>query len=97
MRFGRHGQFPDAVFVLQGLICYKPSEQEGCFLREMDKSDYDNVHALLRESPQKVLARQHVSGLQLTALTGYMRLAKLHTVTEEEDSQFALSALPGVS
>lgn len=55
--FGRDGQFPDAVFVLQGLICYKPSEQDGCFLREMDQSDYDNVHALLRESPQKVLAR----------------------------------------
>ncbi|XP_075890804.1 BRICHOS domain-containing protein 5 isoform X2 [Nelusetta ayraudi] len=37
----------------RGLICYKPSEQDGCFLREMDQSDYDNVHALLRESPQK--------------------------------------------
>lgn len=72
--------------MLQGLICYKPSEQEGCFLRKMDKSDYDNVHTLLGESQQKVLA----VGLQFKALTGYMRLTELNTGTKEEASQFAL-------
>lgn len=49
------------VSVLQGLICYKPVEQESCFLRKMDKSDYEHVHSLLQESTQKVSAWQHVS------------------------------------
>lgn len=40
--------------VLQGLICYKPVDQESCFLRKMEKSDYDNVHSLLHESTHKV-------------------------------------------
>ncbi|KAM6964062.1 BRICHOS domain-containing protein 5 isoform 2-T2 [Tautogolabrus adspersus] len=36
-----------------GLICYKPAEQQSCFLRQMEKSDYDNVHSLLQESTDK--------------------------------------------
>lgn len=38
----------------QGLICYKPGDQDSCFLREMDQSDYDNVHSVLQESTHKV-------------------------------------------
>ncbi|XP_069012086.1 BRICHOS domain-containing protein 5 [Embiotoca jacksoni] len=36
--------------VKHGLICYKPVEQESCFLRDMERSDYDNVNSLLRQS-----------------------------------------------
>ncbi|XP_047183414.1 BRICHOS domain-containing protein 5 isoform X2 [Scophthalmus maximus] len=32
-----------------GLICYKPVYQDGCFLRQMEQSDYDNVQSLLHE------------------------------------------------
>uniref|UniRef100_A0A8C2Z0E9 BRICHOS domain containing 5 n=2 Tax=Cyclopterus lumpus TaxID=8103 RepID=A0A8C2Z0E9_CYCLU len=39
--------------VKHGLICYKPVEQESCFLRKMEQSDYDNVHSLLHESTHK--------------------------------------------
>lgn len=39
--------------VLQGLICYNPLDLGNCFLRKMDKSDYDNVRSLL-ESTQTV-------------------------------------------
>ncbi|XP_076025830.1 BRICHOS domain-containing protein 5 [Genypterus blacodes] len=36
--------------IKHGLICYKPVDQESCFLRKMEKSDYENVHSLLQES-----------------------------------------------
>lgn len=49
------GKLPEGCAVgLQGLICYKPVDQESCFLRTMDKSDYDNVHSLLHKSTPKV-------------------------------------------
>lgn len=40
--------------VFQGLICYKPVNQDSCFLRNMEASDYKNVHSLLRESTHEV-------------------------------------------
>ncbi|XP_072229300.1 BRICHOS domain-containing protein 5 isoform X2 [Leuresthes tenuis] len=36
--------------VKHGLICYKPAAQDSCFLRAMEKSDYDSVNSLLRKS-----------------------------------------------
>ncbi|XP_040885147.1 BRICHOS domain-containing protein 5 [Toxotes jaculatrix] len=39
--------------IKHGLICYKPVNQDGCFLRKMEQSDYDSVHSLLRESTHK--------------------------------------------
>ncbi|XP_037611550.1 BRICHOS domain-containing protein 5 isoform X2 [Sebastes umbrosus] len=39
--------------IKHGLICYKPVDQDSCFLRKMEKSDYDNVHSLLHESTHK--------------------------------------------
>nr|XP_046233707.1 BRICHOS domain-containing protein 5 isoform X2 [Scatophagus argus] len=39
--------------VKHGLICYKPVDQESCFLQKMEKSDYDNVRSLLHESTHK--------------------------------------------
>uniref|UniRef100_A0A8D3A8L0 BRICHOS domain containing 5 n=1 Tax=Scophthalmus maximus TaxID=52904 RepID=A0A8D3A8L0_SCOMX len=37
-----------------GLICYKPVYQDGCFLRQMEQSDYDNVQSLLHEQTHQV-------------------------------------------
>ncbi|XP_060795693.1 BRICHOS domain-containing protein 5 [Neoarius graeffei] len=37
-----------------GLICYKPDSQDSCFLRQMEPSDYENMHILLNESKQQV-------------------------------------------
>uniref|UniRef100_A0A3B4DQY2 BRICHOS domain-containing protein n=1 Tax=Pygocentrus nattereri TaxID=42514 RepID=A0A3B4DQY2_PYGNA len=37
-----------------GLICYKPDDQDTCFLRQMETSDYENMHVLLNESQQQV-------------------------------------------
>lgn len=39
--------------VREGLICYKPVNQESCFLQKMEKSDYDNVRSFLHESTRK--------------------------------------------
>lgn len=38
--------------MLQGLICYRPEEQDGCFLQQMDETDYGNVRSLLQEPVQ---------------------------------------------
>ncbi|KAJ7984709.1 hypothetical protein DPEC_G00357570 [Dallia pectoralis] len=38
--------------VKHGLICYKPENQGNCFLRTMERSDYENVHSLLQQSTQ---------------------------------------------
>ncbi|XP_008302538.1 BRICHOS domain-containing protein 5 [Stegastes partitus] len=40
--------------IKRGLICYKPVDQESCFLREMEQPDYDNVNSLLHEPTRKV-------------------------------------------
>ncbi|XP_029384325.1 BRICHOS domain-containing protein 5 isoform X2 [Echeneis naucrates] len=40
--------------IKRGLICYKPAEQDSCFLQEMEQSDYDNVHSLFRNSTHKI-------------------------------------------
>ncbi|XP_030630972.1 BRICHOS domain-containing protein 5 [Chanos chanos] len=37
-----------------GLICYKPDNQDTCFLRKMEKSDYENMHVVLNETEQQV-------------------------------------------
>ncbi|XP_042253972.1 BRICHOS domain-containing protein 5 [Thunnus maccoyii] len=39
--------------IKHGLICYKPVDQDSCFLRDMETSDYENVHSLLSESTHK--------------------------------------------
>ncbi|XP_036427659.1 BRICHOS domain-containing protein 5 isoform X3 [Colossoma macropomum] len=38
----------------EGLICYKPDNQDTCFLRQMETSDYENMHVLLNESQQQM-------------------------------------------
>ncbi|XP_071247170.1 BRICHOS domain-containing protein 5-like [Salvelinus alpinus] len=39
--------------VKHGLICYKPENRDTCFLRKMERSDYENVHSLLQQSTQQ--------------------------------------------
>ncbi|KAK5850572.1 hypothetical protein PBY51_001440 [Eleginops maclovinus] len=39
--------------IKHGLICYKPVDQESCYLRKMEESDYENVHPLLQASTHK--------------------------------------------
>uniref|UniRef100_A0A665TEE2 BRICHOS domain containing 5 n=1 Tax=Echeneis naucrates TaxID=173247 RepID=A0A665TEE2_ECHNA len=53
--------------VLQGLICYKPAEQDSCFLQEMEQSDYDNVHSLFRNSTHKVTSEWQTEFLGVLA------------------------------
>ncbi|XP_068610869.1 BRICHOS domain-containing protein 5 [Brachionichthys hirsutus] len=51
------------------LICYKPVEQDSCFLRPMGRSDYDNVHALLHEQQR---SHVHLSGNETQRLTEFL-------------------------
>ncbi|XP_056326021.1 BRICHOS domain-containing protein 5 isoform X2 [Danio aesculapii] len=37
-----------------GLVCYKPDNQDSCFLRRMESWDYENMHSQLNESEQQV-------------------------------------------
>ncbi|XP_065098588.1 BRICHOS domain-containing protein 5 [Paramisgurnus dabryanus] len=38
----------------QGLVCYKPDNQDSCFLRQMESLDYENVKSQLNKSEQEV-------------------------------------------
>ncbi|KAF1374122.1 hypothetical protein PFLUV_G00245980 [Perca fluviatilis] len=53
-----------------GLICYKPVDQDSCFLRKMEKSDYDNVQSLLHESTHK--SQFQLSGNETRRQTEYL-------------------------
>ncbi|KAM9336888.1 BRICHOS domain-containing protein 5 [Symphorus nematophorus] len=57
--------------IKHGLICYKPVEQESCFLRKMEKSDYDNVHSLLHDSTHKQ-SQFHLSGNETQRQTEFL-------------------------
>ncbi|XP_070783793.1 BRICHOS domain-containing protein 5 [Enoplosus armatus] len=68
-----------------GLICYKPVEQESCFLRKMEKSDYDNVHSLLHESTHK--SQFQLSGNETqrqTEFLGVLAASQVDVSTLEE-------------
>ncbi|XP_078135650.1 BRICHOS domain-containing protein 5 isoform X1 [Sander vitreus] len=57
--------------VKRRLICYKPVDQDSCFLRTMEKSDYDNVQSLLHESTHKQSQFQ-LSGNETRRKTEYL-------------------------
>ncbi|XP_056628021.1 BRICHOS domain-containing protein 5 [Triplophysa dalaica] len=40
--------------VRQGLVCYKPDNQDSCFLRRMESLDYENVKSHLNKSETQV-------------------------------------------
>ena len=43
------------------MVCYKPDNQETCFLRNMEKSDYENMNSLLLDSTKKVEQVSHLA------------------------------------
>ncbi|XP_024913885.1 BRICHOS domain-containing protein 5 [Cynoglossus semilaevis] len=45
--------------IKHGLICYRPEEQNSCFLQKMQQFDYDNIQSLLQK-------KAHQSYYQLT-------------------------------
>ncbi|XP_056286506.1 BRICHOS domain-containing protein 5 [Pseudoliparis swirei] len=74
--------------VKHGLICYKPVEPDGCFLRKMEKPDYDNVHGLLRESTHK--SHFQLSGNETrrqTEFLGVLADSRVDAATLEEPLQ----------
>ncbi|XP_049418535.1 BRICHOS domain-containing protein 5 isoform X4 [Epinephelus fuscoguttatus] len=75
--------------IKHGLICYKPVNQESCFLRKMEKSDYDNVHSLLNDSTHKQSQFQ-LSGNETrrqTEFLGVMGASQVDVSTLEEPLQ----------
>ncbi|XP_071387069.1 BRICHOS domain-containing protein 5-like [Centroberyx affinis] len=75
--------------IKHGLICYKPVDQESCFLRKMEKSDYENVHSLLRESAHKQSQFQ-LSGNETqrqTEFLGVLGASQVDVSTLEEPLQ----------
>ncbi|KAM3859800.1 BRICHOS domain-containing protein 5 [Diretmus argenteus] len=74
--------------IKHGLICYKPVDQESCFLRKMEKSDYENVQPLLQDTT-------HKSHFQLTGnktqrqteFLGVMGASQVDVSTLEESLQ----------
>ncbi|KAL7372734.1 hypothetical protein ABVT39_021555 [Epinephelus coioides] len=75
--------------IKHGLICYKPVNQESCFLRKMEKSDYDNVHSLLNDSAHKQSQFQ-LSGNETqrqTEFLGVMAASQVDVSTLEEPLQ----------
>ncbi|XP_068440013.1 BRICHOS domain-containing protein 5 [Clinocottus analis] len=74
--------------IKHGVICYKPVEQESCFLRKMEKSDYDNVHSLLHESTPK--SQFQLSGNETrrqTEFLGVLAASQVDASTLEEPLQ----------
>ncbi|XP_034049288.1 BRICHOS domain-containing protein 5 [Thalassophryne amazonica] len=75
--------------IKHGLICYKPVQQESCFLQTMDKSDYENVRSLRRESTHEQSQFQ-LSGndtLRQTEFLGVLADSQVDVSTLEEPMQ----------
>ncbi|XP_045924161.1 BRICHOS domain-containing protein 5 isoform X2 [Micropterus dolomieu] len=71
-----------------GLICYKPVNEESCFLRKMDRSDYDNVHSLLHESTRE--SQFQLSGNETRRQTEFLEVlaaSQVDVATLEEPLQ----------
>ncbi|KAM4624522.1 BRICHOS domain-containing protein 5 [Polymixia lowei] len=75
--------------IKHGLICYKPVDQESCFLRKMEKSDYENMRSLLNESTHKKSQFQ-LSGNETrreTEFLGVLGASQVDVSTLEEPLQ----------
>ncbi|CAL8260815.1 unnamed protein product [Arctogadus glacialis] len=57
--------------VKHGLVCYKPANQETCFLREMDQSDYQRVGSVLPESTHQ-MSQFQLSGSEIHRQTEFL-------------------------
>ncbi|KAM3591722.1 uncharacterized protein V6R79_006384 [Siganus canaliculatus] len=74
--------------IKQGLICYKPEDQQSCFLRRMEPTDYDNVHSLLYESGQKSPFQVSGNRTQMqTEFLGVLAASQVDVSTLEEPVQ----------
>uniref|UniRef100_A0A3B5L1N5 BRICHOS domain containing 5 n=1 Tax=Xiphophorus couchianus TaxID=32473 RepID=A0A3B5L1N5_9TELE len=49
--------------VKHGLICYRPADQQRCFLQTMERSDYDHVGSLLSGPQNQVNGRTQFLGV----------------------------------
>ncbi|XP_041819312.1 BRICHOS domain-containing protein 5 [Chelmon rostratus] len=74
--------------IKHGLICYKPVDQESCFLRKMEESDYDNVRSLLHQSEHKSQFQLSGNGTQRrTEFLGVLAAGQVDVSTLEEPIQ----------
>nr|XP_019938880.1 PREDICTED: BRICHOS domain-containing protein 5-like isoform X2 [Paralichthys olivaceus] len=74
--------------VKHGLICYKPVDQDTCFLQKMEESDYDNVHSLLHEQTHQ--SHFQLSGNETqrqTEFLGVLAASQVEVSTLEEPLQ----------
>ncbi|XP_049418534.1 BRICHOS domain-containing protein 5 isoform X3 [Epinephelus fuscoguttatus] len=78
--------------IKHGLICYKPVNQESCFLRKMEKSDYDNVHSLLNDSTHKARGNRGWSTSALTSAFPATSACPCASTTCPSDCAFSSSA-----
>ncbi|XP_061563593.1 BRICHOS domain-containing protein 5 [Cololabis saira] len=74
--------------VNHGLICYRPVDQDGCFLQTMEQSDYDNVNPLLQESTHKTHFQLSVNATQRqTAFLGVLGASEVNASSLEDPVQ----------
>ncbi|XP_015232540.1 PREDICTED: BRICHOS domain-containing protein 5 [Cyprinodon variegatus] len=69
--------------VKHGLICYKPLDQNTCFLQTMERSDYDHVGAFLNQS-------QHKRNVQLSGNETQRRTEFLGVLSASQVNESAL-------
>ncbi|XP_035657244.1 BRICHOS domain-containing protein 5 isoform X1 [Oncorhynchus keta] len=72
--------------VKHGLICYKPMNQENCYLSKMEKSDYENMQSLLQQSMQTEVLLGNETQRQ-TEFLGVMGGSQVDVSTLEEPLQ----------
>ncbi|RVE59371.1 hypothetical protein OJAV_G00187910 [Oryzias javanicus] len=71
--------------VKHGLICYKPANQESCFLQEMEQSDHDNVNSLFQDPSLQSHFQLSVNGTQRqTEFLGVLASGQVNTSSLEE-------------
>ncbi|XP_014035169.1 BRICHOS domain-containing protein 5 isoform X2 [Salmo salar] len=72
--------------IKHGLICYKPMNQETCYLSKMERSDYENMQSLLQQSMQKEVLLGNETQRQ-TEFLGVMGGSQVDVSTLEEPLQ----------
>ncbi|XP_020316558.1 BRICHOS domain-containing protein 5 isoform X2 [Oncorhynchus kisutch] len=72
--------------IKHGLICYKPMNQENCYLSKMEKSDYENMQFLLQQSIQTEVLLGNETQRQ-TEFLGVMGGSQVDVSTLEEPLQ----------
>ncbi|CAG04470.1 unnamed protein product, partial [Tetraodon nigroviridis] len=73
--------------VKNGLICYRPEEQDGCFLQQMDERDHDNVRSLLHGPEQTHFQLSANETQRHTEFLGVLAAGQVDASTLEEPLQ----------